>query len=59
MIKPKKSFYSNNKNLRKVPDSTQEDLRFYLAGDMTNPYPHIQGSLEWPFSKLFSANVSL
>ena len=59
MIKPKKSFYSNNKNLRKVPDSTQEDLRFYLAGDMTNPYRHIQGSLEWPFSELFSANVSL
>ena len=26
---------------------------------MTNPYPHIQGSLEWPFSELFSANVSL
>ena len=26
---------------------------------MTNVYPFIQGSLEWPFSELFSANVSL
>ena len=26
---------------------------------MTNLYPFIQGSLEWPFSELFSANVSL
>ena len=25
---------------------------------MTNLYPFIQGSLEWPFSELFSANVS-
>ena len=33
--------------------------RFYLTGDMTNLYPFIQGSLEWPFSELFSANVSL
>ena len=24
-----------------------------------NFYPFIQGSLEWPFSELFSANVSL
>ena len=33
--------------------------RFYLTGDMTNLYPFIQGWLEWPFSELFSANVSL
>ena len=33
--------------------------RFYLTGDMTNLYPFIQGSLEWPFSELFTANVSL
>ena len=33
--------------------------RFYLTGDMTNLYPFIQGSLEWPFSELFSSNVSL
>ena len=33
--------------------------RFYLTGDMTNLCPFIQGSLEWPFSELFSANVSL
>ena len=26
---------------------------------MTNVHPFIQGSLEWPFSELFSANVSL
>ena len=26
---------------------------------MTNLYPLIQGSLEWPFSELFTANVSL
>ena len=26
---------------------------------MTNLFPFIQGSLEWPFSELFSANVSL
>ena len=30
-----------------------------LAWQMTNLYPFIQGSLEWPFSELFSANVSL
>ena len=33
--------------------------RFYLTGDMMNLYPFIQGWLEWPFSELFSANVSL
>ena len=33
--------------------------RFYLTGDMTNLYPLIQGSLEWPFRELFSAKVSL
>ena len=33
--------------------------RFYLTGDMTNLYQFIQGSLEWPFSELLSANVSL
>ena len=33
--------------------------RFYLTGDMTNLYPFIKGWLEYPFSKLFSANVSL
>ena len=26
---------------------------------MTNLYPFIQGSLEWPFSELFNADVSL
>ena len=26
---------------------------------MKNLYPFIQGSLEWPFNELFSANVSL
>ena len=26
---------------------------------MTNLYPFIQGSLEWPFRELFSANASL
>ena len=26
---------------------------------MANLYPFIQGSLEWPFSELFNANVSL
>ena len=33
--------------------------RFYLTGDMTNLYPFIQSWLEWPFSELFSSNVSL
>ena len=33
--------------------------RFYLARDMTNLYSFIQDSLEWPFSELFSSNVSL
>ena len=33
--------------------------RFYLTGDMTNLYLFIKGSLESPFSELFSANVSL
>ena len=33
--------------------------RFHLTVDITNLYPFIQGSLEWPFSELFSANVSL
>ena len=33
--------------------------RFNLTGDMTNVYPFIQGSLEWPISELFAANVSL
>ena len=33
--------------------------RFYLTGDMMNLYSFIQGSLEWPFSEFFSANVSL
>ena len=32
---------------------------FYFAGDITNLYPYIQGSLEWAFSELFSANLSL
>ena len=31
--------------------------RFYFTGDMTNLYPFIQGSLERPFSELFSANA--
>ena len=26
---------------------------------MTNLYPYIQDSLEWPFSELFSSDVSL
>ena len=30
-----------------------------MTGDITNLYPFIQGSLEWPFSELFSTNVSL
>ena len=33
--------------------------RFYLTRDMTNLYPFIQGWLEWLFSELFFANVSL
>ena len=33
--------------------------KFYLTGDMTNLCPFIQGSLEWPFSELFSSDVSL
>ena len=33
--------------------------RFYLTGDMKNLSPFIQASLEWPFSELFSGNVSL
>ena len=33
--------------------------RFNLTGDIANLYPFIQGSLEWLFSKLFSANGSL
>ena len=34
--------------------------RFYLIGDMTNHfYPFIRGLLEWPFSEVFSANLSL
>ena len=33
--------------------------RFNLAGDMTNLYPFIQVSLEWPSSELFSASLSL
>ena len=33
--------------------------RFYLTGDMANLYPFIQGSLEWPFSELFSANTNI
>ena len=33
--------------------------RFYLTRDMTNLSPFIQGSLKWPFTELFSANVSL
>ena len=32
--------------------------RFYLTGDKTSLYPFIQGSLEWRFSELFSANLS-
>ena len=36
-----------------------EPRRLYLTGDMTNLYPFIQGSLEWPFSELFNTNVSL
>ena len=33
--------------------------RFYLTRDMTNLYPFIQALLEWPFSELISADVSL
>ena len=33
--------------------------RFCLTGDMANLYSFIQVSLEWPFSELVSANVSL
>ena len=33
--------------------------KFYLKGDVTNLYSFIQGLLEWPFSELLSANVSL
>ena len=33
--------------------------KFYLTGDTTNLYPFIQGSLEWPFSELFSSDTSL
>ena len=29
--------------------------RFYLAGDMTNLYSFIKGSLEWPFRQIFKA----
>ena len=50
-------WYSNfqcNKNSVSV-----RPRRFYLTGDMTNLYPFIEGSLEWPFSELFSANVLL
>ena len=32
--------------------------RFDLTGDMTNIYPFIQGSLEWPFRELFFGDVS-
>ena len=32
---------------------------FQLTGDMTILYPFIQGSLEWPFSELFSSDISL
>lgn len=32
---------------------------FYFTGDVTNLHPFIQGSLELPFSELFSANVTL
>ena len=39
--------------------SSVRTRRFYLTGDMTNLCPFIQGLLEWPFSELFSANVSL
>ena len=33
--------------------------RFCLIADMTNLYPFTQVCLEWPFSELFSTNVSL
>ena len=33
--------------------------RICLIGDMANLYPFIQSLLEWPFSKLFSSDVSL
>ena len=33
--------------------------RFYSTRDITNLYPFIQDSLEWPFSELFSANGQL
>ena len=36
-----------------------ESRKFYLTGDMTNLYPFIQSSLEWPFNELFFANVLL
>ena len=32
---------------------------FQLTGDMTILYPFIQGSLWWPFSELFSSDISL
>ena len=32
--------------------------RFDLTRDMTNIYPFIQGSLEWPFRELFFGDVS-
>ena len=39
--------------------SLVEPRRFYLTGDITNLYPFIQSSLEWPLSELFSTDVSL
>ena len=42
-----------------APNSLDKPRRFNLTGDMTNIYPFFQGSLEWWFSELFSANVSI
>ena len=42
-----------------IPQVLVAARRFYLTGDTTNLYALIQGSLELPFSELFSANGSL
>ena len=47
------------KTERSMRSSSILSRRFYLKGDIMKLYPFIQGSLEWPFSELFSANVSL
>ena len=38
-------------------ESGHKPRRLYSTGYMTNLYPFIQGSLEWPFMELFSANL--